>query len=125
MAELAHVVCWICKEPVPAYFAVEGRTGRPICAGCALDRWIPPDYAERERYEPACPHCGGQLSVLERTKRKGERRCQCLRCGLRWEEIEVVHFNATKHPPLGIEWLDERRQTMGESLLMCRHRPRL
>ena len=125
MAESVHVICRICREPVPRYFAIEGKAGRPICAGCALDRWIPADYQERERYAPACPHCGGALTVVEQARRKGERQQQCSRCGLRWEEIEIEHFNATRRPPLGIDWLDERHQTLGEALLMCRRKPRL
>ena len=51
--------------------------------------------------------------------KEGERQFQCDRCALRWEELELTHLNATRRPPLGVAWLDERHQTLGEAFLMC------
>lgn len=122
--------CSTCGQETPRYFMVEGGGAKPrVCLGCALDGWIPGDYQEGERYRPACPSCGGELAVrkaaADKPGRRGEPQYECGRCGLIWEEIEIIHANATRRPPLGVAWLDERHQTLEDALLMCKRKPRL
>lgn len=117
--------CLTCGQDTPRYFMVEGRGSKPrVCVGCALDQWIPPGYQKRERYRPACPGCGGELSIVKGPGKEGERLHQCSGCGLRWEDIELTHLNATRRPSLGVMFLDRHPQTIGEALLMSAVSPR-
>jgi len=122
--------CPLCGDVVGAlyFIIISGRTRQRMCAGCALDQWIPPGYEKREAYRMACPSCGGRLKNIgvrtKRAKRARVHRYACRKCGLRSVAGDLQHQNATRRPRLGIGFLDEKRQSVGEVVLKWGHRLR-
>jgi len=89
--------CRICGGKIET----PGRDGLHMCLGCYICRaYVTPAYQLAERYVLVCPDCGGRWKVDE------HGQWHCSQCGLMQTVTTRQHYNDTRCPPLGVEFLD-------------------
>jgi len=112
-------LCVVCGGQIET----PGKQG--ICYGCFIDtQYIPADYEQREQYIRVCPVCGWRWSREEQEAGGGQRIISCSQCGTIRGRDQPGRWNATRRPPLGVDWLDRRIAPLGIAALKTNQRPR-